>query len=43
MPARMISSTSSRLEAITVQLLIICRFTLQIEMDFSLEDSPVYL
>ena len=29
MPARMISSTSSRLDAITVQELIICRFTLE--------------
>ena len=34
MPALMISSTSSRLEAITVQLLIICLFTLTEEIHY---------
>ena len=34
MPALMISSTSSRLEAITVQLLIICLFTLREEINY---------
>ena len=35
MPALMISSTSSRLEAITVQLFIICLFTLKTQKHYS--------